>query len=125
MDINRIIETRDNILLIQVLAANKNVRAISTSSYISYCYRGKNKHSLSYNPQFQVSFILDEIENNTGGHDYQFYVFLVLILETSSICRQKLKQKSYDIISRNLDPHMLSALNTIIKENDIGIITKN
>lgn len=122
MDIDHLIETRSDILLSEILEANKNVKNIKkTNSTISYYYRGEYGYDLD--AEMEVSSILNEIENKNTS-DFLYYRFLVFILDSSHSCMRKLKQKSYDRISSHLYPRWLAFFNIIITEKDTGIMTK-
>lgn len=123
MDIDHIIKTRDYILLSDVLKVNKNTRIISENVH-SVVYEYNRQIETSYESRIEVSLIFHTIENSGNVIRYDFYLPLILILESSNTCRQRLKQKCYDRISLYVAPYLLAALNFIIIENDMGIIIK-
>lgn len=124
MDIDHLIETRKYIFFSEILEANKNIKNIKKIEplVINYDYRGIRV--CDYDSKVEVSSILDEIENRSSSR-FLCYKFIVFLIESSHLCTQMLKQKSYDRISSHLYPYLLDVFNTIVTEKDTGIITKS
>lgn len=129
IDIDYLIKTRDHILFSELVAANKNVKnieIIDDGKRIAFNYCGR--FFLKANTKIKTSLFLTEIEDNID--DMYCATFITLALDSSNICRQRLKQKSYDkfllttIDFESLFTFLLTALNIIIIENDLGIMVK-
>lgn len=126
MDINHLIETREYILLTELLEANRYVKILEREkNHTFYDYCGYTENVMRPDKKIKTSFLLAEIENCRGILDH--WMFILLSLDTSSICRKTLTQKSYD---RIMDPSSyycplfgMIMLNVIVTEYDLGIIT--
>lgn len=104
----------------ELLAANKNVKIIYSEKYFLFRYHGLLNGG-ECNTTIKIPLTLDETET----YDEPFCLYLIMLLELSNIFRQRLKQKYYDkILNTAKHSFLLSVLNFIITENDIGIITK-
>lgn len=126
MDLDHLIKTRDYILLSDLLAANKNVENVNfEESFICFNYCGRKYVGFPPNAKIKTSLFLKGIENGDIFFDHK--MFVIFSLESSSICRTMLKQKSYDkIVSHTYGSFDLWAavLNIVVTENDLGIIIK-
>lgn len=128
MDLDHLIRTRDYIFFSEILVANKNVKLINNrlSNRINFYYCGHD--CMEFEKKIKTSSLLKEIGNCSMITCDIDRTLLILSLDSSYICRQQLKQKSYHKILLYClgydDLFWSVALNIIVTENDLGIITR-
>lgn len=128
MDIDHLIKTRDCVLLSELVTANKNVKITHTEGhplYFDYC--GQKCVSADPGKKIKISLLLKGLEN--GDTIFHCEMLVILFLDSSSVCRRLLKQKSYDrIINRAIgwtcSYFWIALLNIVVAENDLGLIVK-
>lgn len=124
MDIDYLIATRETVLIKDIESCGgKKLNVIRYDNFFCLIYSGYTLLAYDENlcGEINIKFILQSISDGDNCTGY-----VILFLALSDACRRMLKQKSYDKMFHQCG-HCLwfGALDVIIAENDLGIITKN